>query len=73
VGACVDFLIQEKWWAKSGSGIINAPELKTAATRVKLIKAIEEKGWIDRLHSITEKAWLSIEGKLKLDRKRRYD
>jgi len=73
VGACVDFLIQEKWWVKSGSGIITAPELKTAATRVKLIKAIEEKGWIDRLHSITEKAWLSIEGKLKLDRKRRYD
>lgn len=73
VGACVDFLIREGWWRKSGSGMVKATELRLELTRVKLIKAIEEKSFIDRLHMITEEAWLSIEEKLKLDRKPRYE
>ena len=72
VGSCVDFLIREGWWKKAGSGIVKATELKLELTKVKLIKAIEEKGYIDRLHMITEKAWLDIERRLKLDRKPRY-
>ena len=72
VGSCVDFLIAEKWWTKSGSGVIDAKELKRNETRAKLIKTIEENDLIPALHRITQKCWLSIEEKLKLDRKPRY-
>jgi len=73
VGACVDYLLQEKWWLKSGTGIVTATELKIAATRAKLIAQIEERGLIDRLHSITAHCWKSVEAKLDLGRKRRYE
>ena len=62
-----------KNWEKNGKGVVIAPEFKTAATVNKLIRMIEDKGWTDRLHTIAQKAWLDIEEKLKLDRKRRYE
>ncbi len=72
ISACIDFLISEGHWSKNANGGIVADEFKVVSTRTKLIALIEEKGLTDRLHAITQKVWLSIEEKLKLDRKPKY-
>jgi hypothetical protein len=72
IGACVDFLIAEKHWAKSGSGRIDAREFQVSLFRDKLVEAIDSKDWTDRLHQITEKVWSGIEKQLEGKRKPKY-
>ena len=73
IGACVDFLVSEKRWSKSNTGIIDATGLRTSATRTKLIQKIEDDDLVEALHKITQDEWNNIEEKLKLDRKPRYE
>lgn len=72
IGACVDFLITEKHWTKTGSGRIDAREFQVSLFRDKLVEAIDSKGWTDRLHQITEKVWNGIEEQLGGKRKPKY-
>ncbi len=71
-GSCIDFLVGEDHWSKNSNGGIAATEMGVTCTRNKLIDMIEEKGWIDNLHEVTQSVWLEIEEKLKLDRKPKY-
>lgn len=73
IGACVDFLIAEKHWQKTGSGRIDAREFSVSLFRDKLVEMIDAKGWIDRLHQITEKVWGEIEAQLGTKRKPKYE
>ncbi len=73
IGSCVDFLVAEKHWRKSGSGNIDAQELNIMATRTKLIREIENRQAVGRLHKVVEKVWREIEGKLNLDRRPKYE
>lgn len=73
IGACIDFLVDEGRWPKTGSGIIDAHELRTQATCVKLIRKIEEDDLVKALHKVTEDEWKRTEEKLKLNRKPRYE
>ena len=73
IGACIDFLINEKRWPKNGAGIVDAHELRLFMTRTKLIERIEENDLIEALHKVTQDEWESIENKLKLDRRPRYE
>jgi hypothetical protein len=73
IGACVDFLIAEKHWAKSESGRVDAHEFQASLFRDKLVEVIDSKGWTDRLHQITEKVWNGIEEQLEGKRKPKYE
>jgi len=73
LGDCVDFMVREKFWTKSSTGVIDAmDDLKMKGTRENLIRQIEEKGKEDRLRRLVGRGWREIEDKLKLTRKPRY-
>jgi len=72
IGSCIEFLISEKHWAKSGSGTVTVPEFRFKGTVKKLIRLVEEKELEEPLQRITEKVWLKIEEQVKLNRKPRY-
>lgn len=71
VGSCVDYLIAEKHWPKTG-GKINAKEFKVTLTRDKLIRYIEDNNQEDQLSQIVEEIWNSIEQECEVHRKSRY-
>lgn len=74
LSSCIDFLVDEKYWNKSGSSIlaegILQPDKK--ATKGKLIQMIEDQGLENKLKRIVGEVWNSIEEELKLNRKSRY-
>lgn len=69
--SCIDFLVQENVFKKSGN-TIKAPQLNKNGTTATLIKHIESKNLEGKLIQLVEKTWLSIESGLKLGRKRKY-
>ena len=75
IGACIDFLIEEKRWKKTGREI-DAVDLGITGTRTDfggtLVKQIEEGNLESKLFKITEEEWLRIEEKIKLHRKSKY-
>lgn len=72
IRSCVEYLIEEKQWSKSGSKI-KAKELDLIGTDVKLIKEIEEQGLERRLRRIVTKTWNEIVDATRItDRKSRY-
>jgi len=71
VGTCVDYLIEEKHWAKEKQSIV-AHEFDITATRDKLIKLIEERELENDLRMIVGKVWREIEDASKPQRKSRY-
>lgn len=73
ISACIDFLVTEGYWTKSGSGMIDAKGLRTISTRTKLISKVEQEDLYEALYNITQKAWMEIEEKLKSGRKPKYE
>lgn len=71
VGSCVDYLVSENWWDKSGK-IITADEFNIEDSREKIIKHIEEKELENELRSIVGKCWKEIEDACALKRKKKY-
>lgn len=72
-GSMIDFLVEEKFWKKSGQEVI-AEELGLKGTRPKttgelgtLVYQIEEKKMRRQLCRVVEEAWNSIEESLKLN------
>lgn len=73
IGSCLDWLIDEGVWKKSGNKI-DAEDLGLEAMmRSKLIDTIEEKGLERKLIRVVGQAWKRIEEEVKLDRKPKYD
>lgn len=73
IGACVDFLVNEKVWRKKGNKIIARGAISFIGMRGKLIRYIEKEGLERVLKTEVGKAWNEIEDSLKLNRKPKYD
>lgn len=71
VGACVDYLVEENYWAKEGN-TITAKGLELLGTRDKLIRLIEKRGLEDDLRGLCGKCWKEVEEACSLSRKNRY-
>ena len=72
LGSQIDFLVQENYWRKK-QGKIEAKEFTMTETKNRLIRHIEKEQLQGKLKQITGEAWKEIEGKLKLQRKQKYD
>jgi hypothetical protein len=71
LGSCIDFLVEEGWWTKSGQ-TIDAKGLNIQATRDKLIRVIEQNNRENDLRDICGKCWAEIEAACTVKRKNRY-
>ena len=72
IGSCIDFLVKEGKWGKSGTKIKTDNNALGTATREKLIKMIEDKGLEPKLRKSVGKLWHEIEDGIKLNRKKKY-
>lgn len=72
IGSCIDYLVEEKWWKKSGQ-TITADEFDMKCTREKLIRHIEDNGLYRKLQIITGRCWMEILEASNPKRKKRYE
>lgn len=72
-GSCVDYLIDEGHWKRSGKNKVKAQEFKFIGTKEKLIRHIEEEGMEKDLQEIVGEVWNEIEKACVVKRKRRYE
>jgi len=72
IGSCVDFLVKEKWWAKSGN-TINATEFGFSGVRSKLIDHIETNKLQKEVKKITGACWRDILDGMNLHRQPKYN
>lgn len=73
VGACVSLLIDEGFWPKSESGVVNAVGLGLKGTKEKLIRKIMDQNEEPELRLACERVWLEIEEKCRVPRKHQYE
>ena len=74
IGACVDYLIEEGTWKKSGTKVVASGLLKEGTMqRETLIHKIEEDGLEKKLVALVTKTWKDIEKASCLKRKSKYD
>lgn len=75
IGACVEFLVKEKIWSKSGSGTISGDlgGRKISGQSAKVIAAIEDADGIPALRELVQKAWDEVEESIRLKRKPKYE
>jgi len=71
VGACVDYLVSEKWWSKT-KNTITAPEFDLEGTSKTVIREIENRNGEGELRKIVGKCWNEIAEECKIERKPRY-
>lgn len=71
LGSCVDYLIDEGHWAKSGANV-TAGEFDHKGSRDKLIARIEDEGREPELRQLVAKVWTDIETACTVSRKPRY-
>lgn len=73
IGSCIDFMVKEKLWKKTGEGRINAREdFGIVGTQKELVKHVEKNDLERRLRSLVRHGWEDIEDRLRLKRKPRY-
>ena len=72
VGGCIDYLISEGWWKKSGR-TIRIPKWNFKGDRAKLIALIESKNAEHKLRKAAGKCWNNIKKDSALKRKGRYE
>lgn len=71
IGSCVDYLVNEQWWAKEKNTIL-AKEFGFTGTREKLVSLIEEQDKVDELRAIVGACWKEIEDACSLKRRKKY-
>lgn len=72
IGGCIDYLISEGRWKKSGQ-TIKADDFNLSYTKDKLINYIEENGLYRKLQSIVGECWNEIVDASKLPRRKKYE
>lgn len=75
VGSCIDYLVDEKFWVKSGSNSVCVKGLgpEQVMKRDAIIRMTEEDGAEDDLRELVGKVWEEIESASAVKRKRRYE
>jgi len=73
IGSCVDYLVEEKHWSKTKSGIINAEDFDFEGPKEKLIPHIEEEEMEMDLQDLVGEVWNNIEKACAVKRKKRYE
>lgn len=71
IGACIDFLVVNKYWKKS-SGNIDAKDFDRKAKKDSLIAFIEQTDNESSLRKIVARVWYDIESETIVKRKNRY-
>jgi len=71
LGACVNYLVDEKHWTKS-NGVITAKEFDFKGPVESLIQHIEENNYERDLRSLTGDVWREIEEACEVKRKNKY-
>lgn len=71
VGSCVDYLIDEKHWSKSGQKV-SAKDFDFSGTRESLISYIQDNDLEDELRKLVGNVWTDISEACKVKRKNRY-
>lgn len=71
IGSCVDYLIDEKHWTKSGNNI-KAPEFDFEGKRGNLLSFISKNNMEKDLSMIAAEVWKEIEDAVAIHRKPRY-
>lgn len=72
IGSCIDYLVEEGHWKKSGTKIV-ADDLEFTGLRERLVEKIEGEDLEDDLREIVGDVWREIEEACALKRKRRYE
>lgn len=73
VGSCVQYLIEENHWKKTG-GRINAPEFDFNGTQEKLAQYVSEREMREKkLQMIVSRVWKEIEKGCQIIRRRKYE
>ena len=72
INSCIDFLIEERVWTKTGTGHIISDGLFQPARQDKLVSLIERENKIKKLHAICQTTWLDIEQQLISKRPPKY-
>lgn len=70
--SCIDFLVDEGHWKKSGRGVIKAKELMVTGRRETLADIIEKDDNVIGLRRIVGKVWQEIEDACRITRRPRY-
>lgn len=75
MGSCVDYLIDEKVWTKTGNGFIEATGLgpMMKMRRDELIRKIEAEGLTDDLRVLVQRTWDEVERECMVSRRKRYE
>jgi len=71
IGACVDYLVQEKHW-KVKDGEIYAEELGGQGTREQVVSQIEKQNKEQDIRALVGEVWAEIEAACEVHRKSRY-
>ena len=72
-GSCIDYLVDHKYWKKSGNTIDALVDFDLKMTRMKLANEIEDRGLTRQLRSLVGDIWAKIEKACVLPRARRYE
>ena len=72
ISSCIDYLLSEKHWKKTKSGIITAPEFDFEGKRKKLINMISEEIMERDLSMVAADCWKEIEDAIAIKREPRY-
>lgn len=73
IGSCVDYLVAEKWWKLDGKKILVPWADEKPLSRSGVIQKIEEADLVGRLREEVSECWASLEQRLALNRKARYE
>lgn len=72
IGSCVDYLIDEKQWKKTNSGILATGLTDTKMNRSQLIRFIETEELENDLRELVSDVWQEIDDASRIKRKKRY-
>ena len=71
VGACVDFLVEEKHWQESKT-LIHADDFGVTLKREELIQSIQDHDQEGRLRTLVGRVWRDLQREMTPNRKARY-
>ena len=72
VGACVGYLVEEKYW-KKGDKTIDAKDFEIKGSAEKIVEWIEENSKESELRDLVQNLWDEVDKECSVNRKKRYE